>query len=53
MPTINRGEHLLLTEAIKETTSQNRLTETVNVNVAASVNTTIFRGGQLIKVRIG
>ena len=43
MPIINRGGHLLLTEAIKETTSQNPLTETVNVNVTASINTPFFR----------
>ena len=47
MPTINRGEHLLLTEAIKETTSQNRLTEAVNVNVTASINTSFFRRNYL------
>jgi hypothetical protein len=43
MSTINRGRHLLLIEAIKETTSQNRLTKAVNVNVTASINTLFFR----------
>jgi hypothetical protein len=52
MHSINRGGHVLLTEVVKETASQNQLTEAVNVNVTASVNTTIFRGGQLIKARL-
>ena len=43
MPNINRGGQVLLTAAVKETVSQNRLTEAVNLKVTASVNTTIFR----------
>ena len=48
--TINNAHgHVLLTEVVKETTSQNRLTEAVTFNVTASVNTTIFRGGHVTK----
>jgi len=47
MPSFNRGGHLLLTEATKETASQNRLTEAINVKVSASVSTPISRDGYL------
>jgi len=52
MTSINRGGHFLLTETVKETASQNRLTETINIKVTASVNTPIFRGGPHIKTRL-
>ena len=52
MPAINRGDHFLLTEAVKKTVSQNQLTEADNLNVTASVNSPIFEGGSLIKVRL-
>ena len=47
MATINRSGHFLLTETVKQTASQNRLTEAVDIKVTASVNTPIFRGGYL------
>jgi hypothetical protein len=53
MPSINRAGHLLLTEVVKETASRNRLTETVIVNVTASINTPIFRCGCLKRDRLG
>ena len=53
MPSINRGGHFLLTEAVKETASQNRLTEAVTIKITASVNTPIFRGGHIMKNRLG
>ena len=52
MPNINRGGHVLLTAAVKETVSQNRLTEAVNLKVTTSVYTTIFRGGYLYEARL-
>ena len=52
MPIINRGSHFVLIEAVRKTVSQNLLTETVIFNVTASVNTTIFRGGHVIDVRL-
>jgi len=53
MPIINRDGHFLLTEVVKETTSQNRLTEAVNIKLTASINTPIFRGGYPISARLG
>ena len=47
MPSINKDDHFLLTEAVKESASQNILTEVVNIKVTASVNTPIFRGSYL------
>ena len=41
MPSINRGGHFLLTEAVKKTASKNRLTEVVNIKITASVNSPI------------
>ena len=52
MLSINRGGHFLLTEAVKKTASQNGLTEAFNLNMTASINTSIFRGGLLIKARL-
>ena len=52
MSSINRGDQLLLTEAVKEITSQNRLTETVNVKVTVSVNTSIFIDIYLLEARL-
>ena len=45
MPDINKGGHFLLTKTVQETASQNQLTE-------AAVNTAIFRGGHITKVRL-
>ena len=53
MTSINRGDHFLLTEAVKETASQNQLTEAVDIKVAGSYNSPIFRDGLLIKARLG
>ena len=47
MHTIYQGGHFLLTEAVTETTSVNRLTEAIMCNVTASVNRGIFRGGHV------
>ena len=44
MPSINSGLHILLTEAVKQTFSENRLTEAVNIKTTASVSSPIFRG---------
>ena len=52
MLNINRGSHFLLTEAIKKTALQNRLTEAVNVQMIGSVNTPILRGSLVTKVRL-
>jgi hypothetical protein len=43
MISINTGDHFLLNEAVKKTVSQNRLTETVDNKVTASVNTLIYK----------
>ena len=51
MLNINRGSHFLLTEAVKKTALQNRL-EAVNVQMIGSVNTPIFRGSLVTKVRL-
>ena len=53
MAGINRGGHLLLTEAVKKTAYQNPLTEAVTIKMTTSVNTPIFRGGFLIKAHLG
>ena len=50
---INKGGHLFLTEAVRETGSQNLLIEAVNVKVTVSVSTPIFIGGYLIRARLG
>ena len=50
MPIING--HLLLTEAITKTASQNTLTEAVTIKPTASVNIPIFREGHVIKDRL-
>jgi len=50
---INRGGHFLLTESVKETASQNQLTEAVTIKITVSINTVIFGGGPLIKACIG
>ena len=52
MHSINRGGHLLLTETVILTASENQLTKAVDFNVTASVNTPIFRGGYVIKDRL-
>ena len=44
-----RDGNFLLTEAVKETASQNRLTEAIIVTVTASINTPIFRDSFVIK----
>ena len=49
MPSINKGDHFLLIEIVKETISQNRLTEAVDIKVTVSVNTPIFRDSFVIK----
>ena len=36
MPIINRGGHFLLTEAVKETDSQNRLTEAAHTHAVVA-----------------
>ena len=41
MPSINRGCHFLLTEAVKKTASKNRLTDAVNIKITVSVNSPI------------
>ena len=50
---VNRGGHFILTELVKETASQNRLIETVDVNLTSSFNTPIFKGGCIISARLG
>ena len=52
MPSTNKGDHFLLIEIVKETISQNRLTEAVDIKVTVSVNTPIFRDRHVIKVRL-
>jgi len=52
MLAINRGVHFLLTEVVKKTTLQNRLTEAVTVRTTASVNSSIFGGGLFLDVRL-
>ena len=52
MSSINGGDQFLLTESVKETASQNRLTEIVNVKVTVSVNTSIFIDIYLLEVRL-
>ena len=52
MPSINRGGRFLLIEAVIKTTSKNQLTEVVDFNVTASVNTPIFRGEHVINDRL-
>ena len=42
MPSINRGDQFLLTEAVTKTISENRLTEAIIINATASINTSIF-----------
>ena len=53
MLVINRGGHFLLTEAVKKTASQNRLTEAVSVRTTALINSSIFGGGLFLDVRLG
>jgi hypothetical protein len=53
MLAIYQGVHFLLTEAVKKTASQNRLTDAVTVRTTASVNSSIFGGGLFLDVRLG
>ena len=46
MPNINRGGHILLTEAVSKNVSENRLTEAFKHNTTTSVNTPINRDSQ-------
>jgi hypothetical protein len=52
MPSINRGGHVLLTEAVMKIASENLLTKAVVYNVTASVNRSIFIGGHIINNRL-